>query len=196
TQGEIDELIEHVNQKAYAYADVHAQNQDLLIIISELKAKLKNVEKDATSVIRPMSKGSSSKNSVLSNTKSHLADVEVPIRTNKKTNVASKKNVVQNNKIVTNVDVKNASKAKDVFCVSLDKNVLTPWHDKCIAKYKLNMHSNVGRALFTTPRTTKPKSLDTTLISAKTRFVVVSPLSAKIKDSTAFRSTLLFMQKI
>ncbi|GKE02951.1 hypothetical protein Tco_1390934 [Tanacetum coccineum] len=45
TQGEINELIEHVNQKTYAYADVSAQNQDLLITISELKAKLKNVEK-------------------------------------------------------------------------------------------------------------------------------------------------------
>ncbi|GJT64348.1 hypothetical protein Tco_1015828, partial [Tanacetum coccineum] len=34
TQGEIDELIENVNQKTYAYADVHEQNQDLLITIS------------------------------------------------------------------------------------------------------------------------------------------------------------------
>ncbi|GJZ41544.1 hypothetical protein Tco_0588430, partial [Tanacetum coccineum] len=45
TQGEINELIEHVNQKTYAYAEVCAQNQDLLITISELKAKLKNVDK-------------------------------------------------------------------------------------------------------------------------------------------------------
>nr|GEV98677.1 reverse transcriptase domain-containing protein [Tanacetum cinerariifolium] len=44
-QREINELIENVNQKTYAYADVHAQNQDLLITISELKAKLKNAEK-------------------------------------------------------------------------------------------------------------------------------------------------------
>ncbi|GJV08816.1 hypothetical protein Tco_1346472 [Tanacetum coccineum] len=150
TQGEIDEFIKHVNQKTYAYADVCEHNQDLLITISELKVKLKNVEKglkDATSVIRPMSRGSSSMNSVLSNT-SHSADAEVPIMTNKKTNVASKKNVVQNKRIVTNVDVKNASKAKD-----------------------LNMHSNVRRALFTTPKTAKPKSLDTTPVSAKTRKV-------------------------
>nr|GEW66287.1 hypothetical protein [Tanacetum cinerariifolium]GEW67611.1 hypothetical protein [Tanacetum cinerariifolium] len=49
TQGEINELIENVNQKTYAYADVHAQNQDLLIIISELKAKVKNVEKETWS---------------------------------------------------------------------------------------------------------------------------------------------------
>ncbi|GJU92660.1 hypothetical protein Tco_1317416 [Tanacetum coccineum] len=45
TQGEINELIENVKQKTYAYADVRAQNQDLLLTISELKAKLKAVEK-------------------------------------------------------------------------------------------------------------------------------------------------------
>ncbi|GJR87156.1 hypothetical protein Tco_0211167 [Tanacetum coccineum] len=44
TQGEINELIENVKQKTYAYADVRAQNQDLLLTISELKAKLKIVE--------------------------------------------------------------------------------------------------------------------------------------------------------
>ncbi|GKD60053.1 hypothetical protein Tco_1297562, partial [Tanacetum coccineum] len=44
-QKELDEWIEHVNQKTYAYADVRAQNQDLLIRISELKNKLKTVDK-------------------------------------------------------------------------------------------------------------------------------------------------------
>ncbi|GJU43560.1 hypothetical protein Tco_1200826 [Tanacetum coccineum] len=47
-QKELDELIEHVNQKTYAYADVHAQNQDLLITISELKNKLQTVGKGKT----------------------------------------------------------------------------------------------------------------------------------------------------
>ncbi|GKA51758.1 retrovirus-related pol polyprotein from transposon TNT 1-94 [Tanacetum coccineum] len=42
---ELDELNKHVNQKTYAYADVRAQNQDLLITISELKNKLKTVDK-------------------------------------------------------------------------------------------------------------------------------------------------------
>ncbi|GJZ35971.1 hypothetical protein Tco_0581788 [Tanacetum coccineum] len=37
-------LILNVKQKPYAYADVRAQNQDLLLTISELKAKLKTVE--------------------------------------------------------------------------------------------------------------------------------------------------------
>ncbi|GJZ34960.1 hypothetical protein Tco_0580777 [Tanacetum coccineum] len=44
-QKEVDELIEHVNQKTYAYADVCAQNQDLLMIISELKDKLRTIDK-------------------------------------------------------------------------------------------------------------------------------------------------------
>ncbi|GJX27842.1 hypothetical protein Tco_0235921 [Tanacetum coccineum] len=44
-KNELDEFIEHVNQKTYAYADVRAQIQDLLITISELKNKLKIVDK-------------------------------------------------------------------------------------------------------------------------------------------------------
>ncbi|GJS84345.1 hypothetical protein Tco_0750886 [Tanacetum coccineum] len=44
-QKEVDELIEHVNQKTHAYTDVRAENQDLLMIISELKDKLRTNEK-------------------------------------------------------------------------------------------------------------------------------------------------------
>ncbi|GJS63762.1 hypothetical protein Tco_0678326 [Tanacetum coccineum] len=44
-QQEVNELIENVNQKTYAYGDVHAKKQDILMIISELKDKLKTIEK-------------------------------------------------------------------------------------------------------------------------------------------------------
>ncbi|GJV11978.1 hypothetical protein Tco_1353519 [Tanacetum coccineum] len=44
-QREVIELIENVNQKTYAYVDVRYKNQDLLMTISKLKAKLKSVEK-------------------------------------------------------------------------------------------------------------------------------------------------------
>ncbi|GKD41069.1 hypothetical protein Tco_1261276 [Tanacetum coccineum] len=47
-QKELDELIEHVNQNTYAYADVHAHDQDLLITIYELKNKLQTVDKGWT----------------------------------------------------------------------------------------------------------------------------------------------------
>ncbi|GKA78216.1 hypothetical protein Tco_0784753 [Tanacetum coccineum] len=44
-QQEVNELIENVNQKTYAYGDVHFKNQDLLRTISELKDRLKIAEK-------------------------------------------------------------------------------------------------------------------------------------------------------
>ncbi|GJZ09788.1 integrase, catalytic region, zinc finger, CCHC-type containing protein [Tanacetum coccineum] len=311
TQGEINELIEHVNQKTYAYADVHVNNQDLLITISELKTKLENVEKGksmntkfgkhmvsnkllgvtplnkqvfqkktnvlkieekhvlsktvtlqtspnkqkdvetnqyivapgmykvnstkkqesntnnaksvlpstglrgASSVRRPSNKDSSFKNSVLSNTKKSSEKVEVYVRTNKKINVASK-NVVSNKDIVADVDVKNALKAKNVLCVSCAKNMLIPCHDKCLANYKLNVHSKVRRALFTTIRTgksmfedttlvvlktrfsvktTQSKSLDTTPVVSKTKIAAVTHLSAKNKVFIAFKSISVILRE-
>ncbi|GJR16093.1 hypothetical protein Tco_0798745 [Tanacetum coccineum] len=113
------------------------------------------------------------------------------------------------NQIVTDGDVKNALKAKDVLCVSCAKNVLIPCHDKCLANYKLNVHSKVRRALFTTPRTaksmcedttpvvsktrfsvttTQSKSLDTTPVVFKTKIAAVTLLSAKNKVSSAFKT--------
>ncbi|GJU27772.1 hypothetical protein Tco_1166393 [Tanacetum coccineum] len=109
--------------------------------------------------------------------------VEVSVRTNKKTYVASK-NVVSNKKIVTDVDVKNALKAKDVLCVSCAKNVLILFHDKCLSNYKLNVHSKVRRALFTTPRTAKSKFKDTTPVVSKTRFSVKTTQSESL-DTTS-----------
>ncbi|GKB59154.1 retrovirus-related pol polyprotein from transposon TNT 1-94 [Tanacetum coccineum] len=44
-QKEVDELIENVNQKTYAYVDVRTQNQDLLMTIFELKNKLRTIKK-------------------------------------------------------------------------------------------------------------------------------------------------------
>ncbi|GJS88380.1 integrase, catalytic region, zinc finger, CCHC-type containing protein [Tanacetum coccineum] len=171
--------------------------------------------KAASSVRRPSNKDSPFKNSVLSNTKKSSEKVEVYVRTNKKKYVASK-NVVSNKTIVTDIDVKNTLKAKDVLCVSYAKNVLILCHDKCLANYKLNVHSKVRRALFTTPRiakstfedttlvvsktrfsvtTTQSKSLDTTLIVSKTKIAAVTPLSAKNKISSAFKSILIILQE-
>ncbi|GKF75648.1 hypothetical protein Tco_0225092, partial [Tanacetum coccineum] len=118
--------------------------------------------KAASSVRRQSNRDLAFKNSVLSNIKKSSAKVEVFVRENKKTYVASK-NVVSNY-----VDVKNALKAKDVLCVSCAKNVLISCHDKCLANYKLNVHSKVRRALFTTPRTTKSTCEDTTPVVSKT----------------------------
>ncbi|GKB26674.1 retrovirus-related pol polyprotein from transposon TNT 1-94 [Tanacetum coccineum] len=44
-QKKVDELIQCVTQKTYAYGDVRAKNQDLLMTISKLKSKLSIIEK-------------------------------------------------------------------------------------------------------------------------------------------------------
>nr|GEV56726.1 copia protein [Tanacetum cinerariifolium] len=41
----VDEFIEHVNQKTYAYGDISSQNQDLLMTMAKLKNKLKTIKK-------------------------------------------------------------------------------------------------------------------------------------------------------
>ncbi|GJY99759.1 retrovirus-related pol polyprotein from transposon TNT 1-94 [Tanacetum coccineum] len=45
SQKEMDELIDHVSEKTYAYGAIRAENQNLLSTISELQTRLKTVEK-------------------------------------------------------------------------------------------------------------------------------------------------------
>ncbi|GJU38568.1 hypothetical protein Tco_1191525 [Tanacetum coccineum] len=159
-----------------------------------------------SSVRRPSNRDSSFKNSVLSNTKNSSEKVEVFDRSHNKPDAASK-NVALDKKIVTNDDIKNTLITKNVLCVSCVKNVLIPCHNNCIAKYKLNVHLNVKRALFTTPRAVnsmfkdttlvvlktrfyvkiaQSKSLDTTPVVSKTKIVTVTPLCAKNKVYSTF----------
>ncbi|GJY97552.1 retrovirus-related pol polyprotein from transposon TNT 1-94 [Tanacetum coccineum] len=149
---------------------------------SKAKSVLSSTALSTTSSVRiPLNRDSSFKNSVNSNTKNSSKTVEVSDRTNKKPNVASKN--VRLDTFVTNDEIKNALIAKNVLCVSCAKNVLIPCHDNCLAKYKLNMHSNVRRALFTTPRIVKSMLKDTTLVVSKTRFSV-STVQSKSLDTT------------
>ncbi|GKA46084.1 retrovirus-related pol polyprotein from transposon TNT 1-94 [Tanacetum coccineum] len=72
------------------------------------------------SVRKPSTRSSSSKNSVLSNTKIHSEVVEVYAEKNKKTNVTSRMNVVKIKKHIANVHTKNALKASaDVIQIVL-----------------------------------------------------------------------------
>ncbi|GKA67458.1 integrase, catalytic region, zinc finger, CCHC-type containing protein [Tanacetum coccineum] len=114
-----------------------------------------------------LSKDSSVTNSVLVNSKKAAKNVSVYVRKNKQTNNTSA-NVISNKENVIDVDVANASKAKTLLCVSCMQNVLIPCHDKCVAKHKLNVRSNVRRTFSTNSR--PPKSSETTFVAPKTRF--------------------------
>nr|GEY58324.1 retrovirus-related Pol polyprotein from transposon TNT 1-94 [Tanacetum cinerariifolium] len=161
TQKEIDELIAHVSKKTYAYGDIRAEIQNLLFIISELKTRLKNVEKGmnaASSVRRSMNRDSHDKNSVLANSKNSRKKVAVYVRNNKQTDTTFT-NVISNKENVIDVDVANASKAKNLLCVSCMQNILIPCHDKCLAHHRLNA------SITLTTKSRTPKSSDTTCCS-------------------------------
>ncbi|GJS27998.1 putative ribonuclease H-like domain-containing protein [Tanacetum coccineum] len=173
---------------------------------NKAKSVLTSTRLSATSSVRrPSDRDSSFKNSFVSNTKNSSMIVEVSNWINKKPDVAYKNFGLDT--FVTNDEIKNALIAKNVICVSYAKNVLIPCHDNCLAKYKLNVHSNVKRALFTTPkivkstfkdttpvvsktrfsvRTVQSKSLDTTPVVSKAKIVMDTPLSAKNKVSSVF----------
>ncbi|GJT08654.1 integrase, catalytic region, zinc finger, CCHC-type containing protein [Tanacetum coccineum] len=112
-----------------------------------------------------MNRDSHVKNSVLANSKNSTKKVAVYVRKNNQTDNTSA-NVISNKQNVNDVNVANAAKAKNLLCVSCIQNLLIPCHEKCLAKYKLNVHSNVHRALSTNSRTLKFS--DTTYVVLKT----------------------------
>ncbi|GJT83290.1 hypothetical protein Tco_1057632 [Tanacetum coccineum] len=135
---------------------------------NKTKSALSSTGMNATSrVRRPMSRDSHVAHSVLDNSKKAAKNVAVYVRKNKQTDNTSA-NVISNKENVIDVDVANASKAKTLLCVSCMQNVLFRCQDKCLAKLKLNVRSNVHKTFFTNSRTSK--SSETTFVAPKTRF--------------------------
>ncbi|GJT95218.1 retrovirus-related pol polyprotein from transposon TNT 1-94 [Tanacetum coccineum] len=130
---------------------------------SKTKSALSSTGMNATSrVRRPMSRDSHVAHSVLDNSTKEKKNVAVYVRKNKQ------EDVIPNKENVIDVDVANASKAKTFLCISCMKNVLIPCHDKCVAKHKLNVRSNIRRTVST--KSISPKSSKTTFVASKPRF--------------------------
>ncbi|GKC46280.1 hypothetical protein Tco_1064002 [Tanacetum coccineum] len=175
-QQEVNELIKSISQKTYAYGDVRSKNQDILMIISELKNKLKAFEKgkgvntkfdksSSNSVRRPKSKDTKLKNRVLKNINDKSSSVHVRKCINTKT-----------------VNVVNDG--SNIVCVSCGKDVFMLSHEKYVARYALSKDSRVKRALFTTPVAAISKNLGATYVVAKSRLSVTKTLTTTNKDSS------------
>ncbi|GJX65287.1 hypothetical protein Tco_0299630 [Tanacetum coccineum] len=200
-QKELNEFIEHVNQKTYAYADVRAHNQDLLITISELKNKLQTVDKgknvntksmqigveSSNSIRRPKSKDTKSKDRVLKNNNdkrpyAHVRKMSssVSIDSNKRETMHS--NVCHSNASVLSTKIVNAvNDGSNIVCVSCGKYVSLLSHEKCVACYALSRNSSVKRALFTTLIAAKSKNLGATSVVEKSRLSVAKTPTATNK---------------
>ncbi|GKA95754.1 hypothetical protein Tco_0817849 [Tanacetum coccineum] len=210
-QQEVNELIKSISQKTYVYGDVRSENQDLLMIISELKDKLKTFEKgksvntkfdksvtlgkllleSSNSVRRPQSKDIKLNNRVLKNTNdksssAHVRKVSISVRidSNKRETVNS--TICQSNASVLNTKTVNSvNDGSNIVCVSYGKDVFMLSHDKCVARYALPKNSRVKRALFTTPVAAKSKNLGATSIVAKSRLSVAKTPTATNKVYSA-----------
>ncbi|GJS92692.1 retrovirus-related pol polyprotein from transposon TNT 1-94 [Tanacetum coccineum] len=222
TESKLDELEKQNDLLKYQLFEASLKHDvELCVLINHecvdniLNAELEKVKKksfeiqegmNATSrVRRPMSRDSHVAHSVLDNFKKAAKNVAVYVRKNKQTDNTSV-NVISNKENIINVDVTNASKAKTLLCVSCMQNVRIPCHDKCLAKLKLNVRSNVHRTFFTNYRTSKSsettfvapktrfseketqsKTLDTTFVVSKSKIDVESASKAKDKVSSASR---------
>nr|GEV23001.1 copia protein [Tanacetum cinerariifolium] len=112
------------------------------LLEASLKHQVKIRMNATSSVRRSMNRDSHDKNSVLANSKNLAKKVTVYVRKNKQTNNTFA-NIISNKENVIDVDVANASKAKNILCVSCMQNVLILCHDKCLAHHILNASRTV-----------------------------------------------------
>ncbi|GJU39751.1 retrovirus-related pol polyprotein from transposon TNT 1-94 [Tanacetum coccineum] len=158
-----------------------------------------------SSVKRPKSRDSHVKTSVLDVSKNEAKKEAVYVRKNKQTDNTFAK-VVSNKENVIDVAVTNASKAKTLLCVSCMKNVLIPCHDKCVAKHKLDVHSNARRTFSVNSRipkssvapktrfcekATQSETLDTTSVASKSKIDEAS--ASKARDKVVQHSMVVDM---
>ncbi|GJS11853.1 hypothetical protein Tco_0368649 [Tanacetum coccineum] len=167
-QQEVNELIENMSQKTYAYG----------------------IE-SSTSVRRPQSKDTKSKHRVLKKTNAKSSYVQVqkmsssvrPDSNKRETKTNSKE--CQSNASVLNTKTINAVKDNsNLVCVSFGKDVFMLSHEKCVAHYYLSVDSRVKRALFTSLIAAKSRNLGETSIVVKSRFSVAKTPTATNKVSS------------
>ncbi|GJX84025.1 retrovirus-related pol polyprotein from transposon TNT 1-94 [Tanacetum coccineum] len=193
-QKELNELIEHVNQKTYAYVDVRAQNQDLLMTISELKDKLKIVDR-GKNVYTKFDK-SKTLGTLLCVTP--LLPKNIAVKAKK---VSTSKVNTDRSKLVTSHSPPNNEQsrtqnenvlARGMYRITktetLDSKTNTTVSNSTGVEssnsIRRTRNSSVKRALFTTPIAAKSKNLDTTSVVAKSRLSVAKTATITTKVSS------------
>ncbi|GJR04108.1 retrovirus-related pol polyprotein from transposon TNT 1-94 [Tanacetum coccineum] len=207
-QKELDELIEHVNQKTYAYADVRAQNQDLLMTIFELKNKLKTIDKEKNVntkfdkfetwgtllCVTPLPKNIAVKAKKVSNTKVN-PDRSKPVTSHSiPKNEQSKKTKCECNRVESSNSVRRPkskdNKSKDRVLkntndkrpsIHVRKMSSSVSIDSNKREQCIQIDSKVERALFTAPIATKSNNLRATTVVAKSRLSVAKTSTATNK---------------
>ncbi|GJT52110.1 hypothetical protein Tco_0978267 [Tanacetum coccineum] len=141
----------------------------------------------SSSVRRPKSKDTNSKERVLMNTKSKSTPKDVNKSQSSVSLVFNKRDIMNLTVFASNTNVLKEEIVNDVHdglnlvCVSCGKDVFMLSQDKCVARYALSPNSRVKRSLFTSPVVAKSSRLGATLVVAKSRFSVATPPKATNK---------------
>ncbi|GKA18026.1 integrase, catalytic region, zinc finger, CCHC-type containing protein [Tanacetum coccineum] len=214
-QQEVNELIESINQKTYAYGDVHSENQDLLMKFFELKDKLKTFEtgkgvntKFDKSVtlekllcVTPLPNNTTVKAKKMSNTK-----VKTRVKRSNSVRRPKSKDNKSKNRVSKSINDKSSSAhlEKVSSSVSIDSNKRETMNSTVcqsntnVLNNKIvnavNDDSRVKRALFTTPKAAKYRNLGATFVVAKSRFSVAKTPTATTKVSSALSLSPDFSQ--
>ncbi|GJS26451.1 retrovirus-related pol polyprotein from transposon TNT 1-94 [Tanacetum coccineum] len=149
----------------------------------------------SNSVRRPKSKDNKSKNKVLKNTNAKSSSASVR-KTPSSVRIDSNKlktmnlNECQSNASVLNTKTVHAvNDGSNLVCVSCGKNMFLLSHEKCVARYMLSKDSRVKKALFTTIKVTKSRSLGVPSVGAKSRFSVAKTPTATNKSTSGMITT-------
>ncbi|GKB87804.1 retrovirus-related pol polyprotein from transposon TNT 1-94 [Tanacetum coccineum] len=205
-QKEVDELIQYVNQKTYAYGDVRAKNQDLLMTISELKSKLSTIEKGNNVHTKFDSSKTLGKRVCVTPFNKHIADKAMNVSSTKVNSDRSKpvtsqstpkpeqgvgsshsvrrstsKDNKSKNSILKNTKSSSTYVWKTLNSACLDSNKCDTKTSNCVARHALSRKSSVKRALFTSPLAVQSKNLRATTIGTKSRLSVAKTLTATSK---------------
>ncbi|GJZ68474.1 hypothetical protein Tco_0631714 [Tanacetum coccineum] len=197
-QQEVNELIENVNQKTYSYGEVRTKNQDLLMTISKLKAKLKHAKK-GKNVNTKFDK---------SRTLEKLIYV-TPLNKNKdlKAKIVSKVEVkTDKSKPVTSLESSSSVRRPESKDINSKKRVLLNTKSKSTSKEDKKSHSSVNfvsnkndtmnsnvsestvnskKSLIHFPVAVESSKIGATPVVAKSRFSVATPSKATNKVSRA-----------
>ncbi|GJV32471.1 integrase, catalytic region, zinc finger, CCHC-type containing protein [Tanacetum coccineum] len=205
-QQEVNELIENVNQKTYAYGDVRAKNKDLLMTISKLKAKLKIAKKEknvntkskrisqnqslhvlhlkmrvvsSSSVRRPESKNTNLKKRVLLNTKSKSTSKDVKETQSSVTLVSNKCDTLNSNLSKSNTHV---LKVKTVNAMNDGSNHVCV---SCGTDVFMISHDKCVARYALSSNSRVKRALFTSHVAAKSSKLGATPVIAKSRFSVA-----------
>ncbi|GKB61943.1 hypothetical protein Tco_0918129 [Tanacetum coccineum] len=203
-QNVVNELIENFNQKTYAYGDVHSQNQDLLMTISELKNKIKTFEKgknvntkfDKSETLGKLLYVTSLKTNTTVKAKK-ISNTEVKADRSKPVTSHSTPKNEQRVESYNSVKRPKSKDTKSKNRVSKNTNVKSPSANAQKVSSSVSVASNkreamnstvyskVKRTLFTSPVASKSRNLGATSVVAKYRFSVTKTPTATNKVSSA-----------